>query len=130
MKTKLPLGREKDLHKAVCQYLRMQYPNVLFNSDMSGLRLTIGQATQAKNMRSNQGFPDIIVYESNHAYNALFIELKREGERILTKDGRPATPHIAEQLEVIAMLNQRGYYASIAVGFTAAKNLIDSYLSA
>jgi hypothetical protein len=81
-------------------------------------------------MRSNQGFPDIIVYESNHAYNALFIELKREGERILTKDGRPATPHIAEQLEVIAMLNQRGYYASIAVGFTAAKNLIDSYLSA
>jgi hypothetical protein len=119
---------EKTLHRAVCDYIRLQYPKVLFNSDLSGIKLTIGQAVQVKKLRSNQGFPDIVIYEENWGKHALFIELKREGERIFKKDNTPATPHIAEQTEVMECLNQRGYYATFAVGFDAAKRVIDWYL--
>lgn len=129
MKTKLP-SKEKDLHRAVCEYLRLQYPKVMFNSDMSGLRLTIGQATQAKRMRSNQGFPDIVIYEARHGYHALFLELKREGERIFLKDGKtPTTPHIAEQAECINKLCDRMYNAQFVIGFDEAREVIDRYLN-
>jgi hypothetical protein len=124
---------EKTLHRAVCDYLRYQYPKVIFNSDLAGsMRLTIGQAVALKSLRSNRGFPDIVIYEPRETKYGdkygLFIELKREGEKIFTKIGKPATPHIAEQQEVITELNNRGYVASFAVGFQQAKDLIDSYL--
>ena len=36
---------EKTLHRAVCDYLRYQYPDVIFSTDLSGAtKLTIGQA--------------------------------------------------------------------------------------
>lgn len=96
---------------------------------MSGIRLTIGQATQAKSLRSNQGFPDIVIYEPRGIYHGLFIELKREGERIFKKDNTPATPHIAEQCDCMNKLEERGYCPRFAIGFDEAKVQIDFYLS-
>ncbi len=129
---------EKTLHKAVCDYLRLQYPNVLFNSDLSGsMKLTIGQATAMKRLRSNRGFPDLCIYEPRtidygydmiHSYHGLFIELKKEGEKIYKKNGDFTTPHIEEQDGVIHLLRERGYKADFAVGFNEAKALIDLYL--
>lgn len=119
---------EKSLHRAVCDYIRLQYPNVMFNSDMSGIRLTMGQAVQAKSLRSNQGFPDIVIYEHRWGFHACFIELKREGERIYKKDRSPATPHIAEQQACHIRLGERGYCAYFAIGFDQAKQIIDQYL--
>jgi hypothetical protein len=120
--------KEKSLHRAVCDYLRFQYPKILFNSDMSGIRLTMGQAVQAKSLRSNSGFPDIIIYEPRGSYYGLFIELKRAGERIFKKDDSPATPHIEEQMLCMEKLKERGYHADFAIGFDDAKKLIDGYL--
>jgi hypothetical protein len=100
----------------------------MFNSDLSGLRLTIGQAVQAKSMRSNSGYPDIVIYEARHGHHGLFIELKREGERIWKKDGSAATPHIAEQAKCMLELDIRGYAVGFGVGFEGAKTIIDQYL--
>ena len=33
---------EKDVHTAVCKYLDAQYPDVIYLSDPSGMRVTIG----------------------------------------------------------------------------------------
>ena len=79
--------KEENLHLAVCNYIRMQYPDVLFNSGMSGVKLTMGQAIKAKRLRSCKGFPDLVIYEPRGEHKGLFIELKREGENILKKDG-------------------------------------------
>ena len=107
----------------------MQYPGVLFNSDMSGaMKLTIGQAVQIKALRSDRGFPDIVIYEPRGKYHGLFIELKRGGETVTNKKGFPATPHIAEQFLIIERLNLKGYLAVFAVGFDEAKKVIDNYL--
>jgi hypothetical protein len=120
---------EKSLHLQVCEYLKLQYPNVIFNTDLSGIRLTMGQAVQAKKLRSSNGFPDLVIYENRMDYPALFIELKREGERIYKKDRTPVNEHIAEQIEMIKKLKRRGFMAHIVLGFEQAKELIDWYLT-
>jgi hypothetical protein len=124
---KLP-QKEKDLHRSVCEYIKLQYPKTLFNSDMSGIKLTMGQAVQAKKLRSNQGFPDIVIYEKRGNYSACFIELKREGEKLYKKDGSFVSDHIKEQHDCIIKLISRGYMACFAIGFDNAKGIIDAYL--
>ena len=121
---------ERTLHKAVCDYIRLRYRYVLFNSDLSGAtKLTMNQAVAMKALRSNRGYPDLVLYEPCHGYHGLFMELKQEGTKLYTKDGRPATPHIAEQLKCLALLRERGYWAGFAVGFDQAKDILDDYLN-
>ena len=120
---------EKTIHRAVCDYIRYQYPDVMFNSDMSGaMELTIGQAVAMKNLRSNRGYPDIVIYEPRNGLHGLFIELKDEGVKLWNKSGQPATPHIAEQSECLVKLDKRGYAVAFAIGFDDAKRIIDEYL--
>lgn len=126
---------EAILQQQVADYLRLQYPDVLFHSDFgSGIKLTMGQAIKQK--RQNGGrraWPDMFIAEPIPAVGkpvccGLFIELKKEGTRIKKKNGDWASEHIAEQAEVLDRLEFRGYKAVFAVGFEQAKEVIDSYL--
>jgi hypothetical protein len=120
---------EKSLHFQVCEYLRLQYPNVIFNTDLSGIRLTIGQAVQAKKLRSSNGFPDLVIYQKSRHWSALMIELKKEGTRIMNKSGELADDHIKEQSLMHVNLRNQGYLAQFVIGFDQAKELIDWYLT-
>jgi hypothetical protein len=125
---------EYQLCVAVSTYLRLQYPKVIFHFDYAGLNLSKAQAGKMKAMQGERGFPDLCIYKRksdivlNNHFNALFIELKKEGERIFKKNGAPASDHIAEQVAMIERLNKEGYYATFCVGFDEAKSLIDWYL--
>jgi len=113
---------EKTLHRAVCDYLRLQYPDVLFNSDLSGsMKLTIGQAKALKYLRSNRGWPDIFIAEPRGGFAGFFLELKREGNVANTL-------HVKEQKEMIQRLTDKGYFAFMAAGFDEAKKVIDAYM--
>lgn len=122
--------KESDLQIMVADYLRLQYPNVLFHSDFgSGIKLTMGQA--AKQKRQNGGrraWPDMFIAEPTKKYSGLFIELKKEGTRLQKKNGEWATPHIEEQAKVLMQLDDKGYMAKFARGFDEAKKIIDDYL--
>lgn len=120
------MKQEEIIHRQVCEYIRRQYPKVIFTSEPSGLRLPIGLAKKLKAMRSGSKLPDIWIMEIRKGYGGLFIELKAES--ILNKKGNFKTPHIAAQNETIEKLLNKGYFATFAVGFDDAKNLIDSYL--
>ena len=121
---------EKSLHRGVSDYIRYQYPSVIFNVDLSGaMKLTIGQAVAIKNLRSSRAFPDLMIYEPRANFHGLFIELKKEGEKIYKKK----TPeyindHVREQAEMIQRLTVRGYCACFCIGFDEAKKVIDEYL--
>lgn len=132
---------EKQLHKSICDYLKAQYKDVLFNTDMSGIKLTTGQATQAKNLRSNNGFPDIVIYEiSLGMYHALFLEVKKETP--YKKDGelkkmiryehingiKVPYDHLRQQDEIHQRLRIKGFKAEFAWSFDMAKDIIDEYL--
>ncbi len=127
--------KESTLQCHVADYLRLQYPHVLFHSDYgSGIKLTPGQA--AKQKRQNGGrraWPDMFIAcvrtIGDRYYHGLFLELKREGTRIIKKDGKlVADQHIREQHALLVELERRGYAARFAVGFDQAKQIIDWYL--
>lgn len=119
---------EDQLHYQVCQYIKAQYPWAIFNTDLSGVRLTPGLAKRVSNLRSGRGFPDLVIYERTKSIPALFIELKRGGIRLNKKDGEWGTDHIKEQSEMMMKLTLRGYECHFAIGFDEAKNIIDHYM--
>lgn len=128
--------KESDLQVMIANYIRAQYPNVVFHSDFgSGIKLTKGQAVKQK--RQNGGkraWPDLFIAEPrtsgsiNEWKFGLFIELKKEGVRLRKKNYEWASEHIAEQADMLDRLEFRGYKAVFAVGFDEAKEIIDKYL--
>lgn len=121
---------EETIHKQIVKYLKLQYPNVLFNSDMSGVKLPIGLAKKVASLRSSRAFPDIFISEPKGQYCGCYIELKADDVKVYKKDGSLyADEHIKEQYEMLKALNARGYYANFACGFDQAKKIIDKYLS-
>lgn len=148
--------KESTLQCHVADYLRLRYPNVLFHSDYGSGAFLKGsqQRTQARQNGYRKGWPDLFIAEGRGYFvtrgdkppafgnfictvgetdlyicNGLFIELKRDGERILKKkDLTYASEHIKEQAEMLNELLKRGYAARFAVGFDQAKQIIDEYL--
>jgi hypothetical protein len=120
------MKKEEQLQIAVCIYLKAQYSNVVFFSDASGVRLTIGQAVKAKKMRSGKAIPDLFIAQPTTMYHGLFIELKAESP--YNKNGTlKKNEHLQEQLQMIQLLQTKGYYATFATGFDEAQEIIDSY---
>jgi hypothetical protein len=136
---------EKKLHKQICDYLKLQYPKVIFNTDLSGLKLTIGQATQLKNLRSSTGFPDIMIFHAKKcgvvdfeikgenysvpAFNfcGLFLEVKKESP-FLKNGNLKENEHLKEQQFVHEKLRKQGYLTLFVWNFDDAKYTIDNYL--
>lgn len=122
---------ELELQAQVADYIRLQYPAVIFHSDFgSGIKLTMGQAIKQKRLNGGRrAWPDMVLAEPRGDYHALFIELKREGTRIFKKDGKlVADEHIREQFDMLHDLRRKGYAAEFACGFDEAKKLIDDYM--
>jgi len=119
---------EQQLHLQVCTYIRLQYPKVLFNSDMSGVKLPMGLAVKVKKLRSSRAYPDLMILEPNIKFFALFIELKKETP--FKENGQlKSNEHLQEQKKMIDKLNLRGYYACFGWDFEMIKKIIDNYLN-
>jgi len=123
---------EETIQNQICQYVKVQYPNVLFNTDLSGIKLPMGLAVRVSKLRSSRAFPDLVFYEprkiNGKMYYGLFIELKKDGVKIFKRNGAVvANGHIKEQIKMITKLSEKGYYACFAIGFDECKNIIDMY---
>ncbi|MFM7855402.1 MAG: hypothetical protein ACKO96_26625, partial [Flammeovirgaceae bacterium] len=103
----------------VCQYIRKQYPDVIFTSEPSGLRLPIGQAVKLKKLRSGAKLPDLWILEKRGNYGGLFLELKTQP--IYNSKGTFVSLHVKEQAQTIKRLCDKGYQANFAVCFDDAK---------
>lgn len=122
---------EESLHFAVSDYLRLQYPEVVFTSDPSGIFVTRTVRYKLKRTRNPQkGIPDLLILHAKPPYGGCALELKKEGTRVLRKDGTPSRDkHITEQRQVLKQLRAAGWYAEFAVGFEDAKQHIDRYMN-
>jgi hypothetical protein len=121
---------EKSLHENVCDYIRLQYPQARFKTDLSGIYLggKWSLLNHVKRTTSHSGFPDLIIYEPRGAYCGLAIELKAEGKSPFKKDGSlKKDDHIESQAAWMDTLQRCGFYAVFAVGFYEAKIVIDEY---
>ena len=120
---------EKIEHKQVVAYIRAQYPNVIFRTDFSaGIKLSKRQAVNQQQLQSCKGFPDITIFHANNKYHALLIELKKTGEKLYKKDGVTfKSEHLDNQNKVHKELRNCNFYATFAIGFQEAKEIIDNY---
>ena len=131
---------EKQLHKQICDYIHLQYPKVIFNTDMSGLKLSIGEAVRAKKLRSSNGFPDIQILETREIngcvmfegqlckafhFCGLFLEIKIASP---FKKNNTVFSKYKHQDEMHKELRKRGYLAVFVWSFEMAKEIIDKYL--
>lgn len=120
---------ELQLHTQICEYVRLQYPKAVFNSDLAGsMKLSINQAKTISKLRSGRGFPDLVIYERRGKWSGLFLELKREGTKLFNSRGEYANQHLIEQAEMLQLLRHRGFMCWFAIGFDDAKQKIDIYL--
>lgn len=134
---------EHNLYEQIARHLQQQYPDVIYRFDLAAdLKLTSGQAAKHHRLHPKRGYPDLFIAEQKHwhydspcaevcdsnCYAGLMIELKKEGTRLKKKNGEWATPHIAEQAEMLEKLRARGYKAEFGVGLEECKKIIDEYL--
>lgn len=137
---------EHNLYEQVARYLQLQYPDVIYRFDIAAdLKLTPGQAAKHKRLHPERGYPDLFIAKPKEVkvktvlgsgyslveikpLGGLYIEIKKDGEKLTKKDGSWRTPHIAEQAEALEKLRARGYKAEFGVGFSECKQIIDEYL--
>jgi hypothetical protein len=122
---------EKQIHSQVCRYLDLQYPKVIYTSDSSGVRVSIGMAKALKAIRcKGYNIPDLIIMQPNRLYHGLIIEIKKDIGQILTKNGAyKKDKHILEQLKSLEELQRLGYAAIFGCGFDHIKSVIDEYFN-
>lgn len=122
---------EYNLQKAVCQYLNLQYPDILYLSDtIANLKLSIPQQVRNKAIQKN-GFhcPDLLILEPNNSYKGLFIELKTATPYKLNGEIKASSKnHLSNQENTIIKLNEKGYKSFFAWEFETIIKEIDEYL--
>ena len=121
---------EEHTHAEVCRYVRLTYPDAIFMSDGSGLKLPMGLAKKYSNLKSGRGIPDLFIAEPRGGYAGLFIEIKREETVIFTKEGKLyKDEHLKEQAKTLDRLMHKGYASYFAVGVKMASDIIDEYMA-
>ena len=136
------IKKEEEIHLRVCDYLRKNYPDVLFRTDFSsGMKMSPWQAAKHKKFQKSRAWPDLFIAESgvvkfkeghlivNLRKNGMFLELKADGVKLYKKDGTlRKNKHIEEQAEMLEKLRSRNYYAEFAIGYEDAIKQIHEYL--
>lgn len=122
---------EEEVQIRLSQHIAIRYPKALFHNDFgSGVKLGWTRAKRQKAMNIHRGFPDLQICEPIGKWNGCFLELKKDGVRIVKKDGKLVKDeHIQEQAEFIEKLRERGYYADFAIGLKDSIRKVDDYMN-
>lgn len=123
--------REEGVQAALALYIKMNYPDVIFTAESSGLKVTIGQAVKMKNQRSKGKLPDVLILEPRGTFAGLVIELKHDdidiGKALLSDAKR--WDHLKEQHLMLERLATKGYQSAMLAGFDACKKMVDKYMA-
>ena len=127
------IKKEELLHLKICDYLRKNYPDVLFRTDFSsGMKMTPGQAAKHKKFQKGRSWPDLFIAEprelwNKKIYHGMYLELK--SKTIYKLDGTlRKNKHVEEQAEMLTDLREKGYYAEFVIGYEQAIFEIQQYL--
>ena len=124
------IKKEEEIHLRVCDYLRKNYPDVLFRTDFSsGMKMSPGQAAKHKKFQKSRAWPDLFIAESNILASGLFLELKAEGTKIYKRNGEiRKNKHLIEQDKMLEELIKKGYRTRFVIGYDQAIFEIQQYL--
>ncbi len=116
------MNKEDQLQMACADYLRLQYPRVLWCHIANERQTSPARGAKLKRKGVRKGMPDILIFEriefpGNCAYPGMAIELKV----------KPNKPTI-EQIDVLARLNLDGWATAVCYTFDEFKTITDNYL--
>ena len=125
------MARDEEAEQiALCDYIRENYPNVIFNSDHSGIRVGQGLANKIKKLHSENGIPDLNIDEPRGGWFGLKIELKATGNSPFRISGRLRDDeHLRRQWRMLMRLELKGYLAGFCTGYDEAKEVVDWYMT-
>ena len=119
------LTKEQIEHKQICQWLAIQYPNLLWWHTPNESKKTPFERFLFSVMGGKKGVSDFIIIEPRGMYSGLAIELKAKGTKVFKKNGECYYP---EQHIFLKKMQEKGFFATFAIGFDSAKNIIENYL--
>lgn len=124
------MNNEKNIHLSICTFIRRFYPDVVFTSDASGLRVTRGMQMLIKQTHSSRGIPDLILLHPSGGFHGLTMEIKSNDVVIYRRDGElVADKHIREQSEMLTRLRNVGFAAFFCCGFDRAISCFQNYVT-
>ena len=129
---------EEKEHIAFAEWIQWRYPELRFNVDCSGMRISMGLRMKLKRMRSHHKKLDFFLEEPRGDYSGLYLEIKKSS--IIKKDGtlKPRfktdkqgnkTDDHQEQWQEIQDCRKRGYAGYFAFGKEHCIETLEKYLS-
>jgi hypothetical protein len=135
---------EYKLQVAICKFLEMQYPDVMFLSDaISNVKLNKQQAARNKAIQKRDfACPDLMIFKPNEKYCGLFLELKQTSPYKLDGQLKKQTvklkntagqitqvyDHLEEQERALRKLKNAGYAAEFCWSLDMAVSIINNYM--
>lgn len=120
---------EEKIHASITQWIKIQYLNLYFLSDPSGIKMSIGMAVKLKKTRSKHAQLDIVILEPSKEYKGLILEVKKSKDEVYKKNGQfRQNEHLQDQLQSIQHLVNRGYKVRFVWSLEMAMNEIKKYL--
>ncbi len=115
---------------AFCKWLKIQYPQVRFRSDIqSAGKLSPAMQNIKLIIDPWRAWPDIQIYHKVGNYCGLMIEMKRLDSGTFLKDGSLSSQkHVQEQAEMHQYLRTLGWSVCFAEGFEEAKIKFEEYV--
>lgn len=122
--------QEENIHNALCDYLRLQYPHVVFTSDASGVFVGMNRAKIMSRQRSADKIPDLLIFEPRGKWRGLFIEIKVDRSKVFKKNGEfKKDEHVMGQYQTLCKLDAKGYFATFGFGVDHCISIIDDYMN-
>lgn len=123
--------QEEIIHTQICNFINLQYPNIIFTSDASGIYVGKYRAIIMSKQRSQHKIPDLLIFEPKGIYKGLFIEVKINESCVFLKDGKTfkKSDHIKEQYNTLKLLDSKGYFATFGFGYDQTIKIIQWYLN-
>ncbi len=125
--------KEQSLQTAICSYMKLQYPKVIFKVDAGAdANKTSHIAMEVyKKQQYKRGYPDFQIIKPSAHYNGLFLELKGCYDDLFNKNEtmqRGDKDHHVEQYDFIKELREAGYAAFFCWSMDDAIRIISNYL--
>lgn len=124
------MTQEEWIHLKIVAWLKDTYPDVLFRTDLAGIKLTNWMAVKVNRFQDGQrGWPDIFLPEPRGIFHGFYGEIKTGVSEVFTLKGPiRQSKHIQEQWTMLQSLRERGYAACWLLGLEDAKTVLEAYL--
>lgn len=122
--------RTEELEQSnICNWIKENYPKLLYTIDMGGVALNPSQL-KIHSQRCKRGHPDMMIQEwYKDIFCGLAIEYKKTNV-LINETTISKSKHLREQEEYLAGLRSRGWMAFFVSGEENAKIVIKQYLEA